>query len=361
MEGGMSMGRVFISALLVVATTLGTPWSFISQDKAPSSAQQVRAAQKPNETQEKIRVNSDLVVLSVSVKDRKGNLVSDLKREEFRVFDDSVEQKLQVFSEEGLPLSLVILIDNDLKWKEGTEMVKSLRAVVGGMSSMDEASVCRFDMLFYPGESFTGNTDKLLADLREAQKEAQPAPEYVPQPVKSGSNSTTGPPSIAAPTYPGARPSKALDDAVHSAAELVSGRGADRRKIILVVSDGLNEPKLNHQTYEQVVETLLRDNISVYSLALGSDTAKRKFSRLASYARESGGDIYYAKKSGAIEQLYSRITEEARHQYTLAYVPAGIRDSSPYHKVEVRVTSEGLVAKTREGYYAADAEDILKK
>ena len=260
-------------------------------------------------------MNSDLVVLSVSVKDRKGNLVSDLKREEFRVFDESVEQKLRVFSEEGLPLSLVILIDNDLKWKEGTEMVTSLRAIVGGMSSMDEASVCRFDMLFYPGERFTGNTDKLLADLRETQKEAQPAPEYVPQPVKSGSNSTTGPPSIAAPTYPGARPSKALDDAVYSAAELVSGRGADRRK----------------------------------------------FSRLASYARGSGGDIYYAKKSGAIEQLYSRITEEARHQYTLAYVPAGIRDSSPYHKVEVRVTSEGLVAKTREGYYAAGAEDILKK
>jgi VWFA-related protein len=339
--------------LLIFAIFLGSPYSTLSQDKPLAPLLRPPIPQKPGEAEEKIRVNSELVVLSVRVKDHSGNLVSDLRQGEFRLFDDSVEQKIDVFSEEGLPLSLVILIDNDLKWKEGTEMIKSLRAVIGGLSSVDEASVCRFDMLFYPGENFTKDTDKLLAALKEAQTEAKPASDYVPQPVVTCTNSTTGPPCPPAPAYLGARPSKALDDAVHSAAELLKGRGADRRKIILVVSDGVNEPKLNHQTYEQVIETLLRNNISLFSLALGSETATRKSSRLAAYAGESGGDIYYAKKSSAIEELYSRITEEARHEYTLAYVPLGNHRDSAYHKVEVQVTREGLMAETREGYYAA--------
>jgi Ca-activated chloride channel family protein len=331
-----------------------------AQDKPLATPSHPPSLQKPREAQERIRVNSNLVVLSVTVKDQAGNPVSGLKQEEFRVLDDVIEQKVNIFSEEGLPLSLVVLIDNDLKWKEGTEMVKSLRAVIGGLSNMDEASVCRFDMLFYPDENFAGNTDKLLAELKEAQTETQPTPQYVPPPVV-GSNSTTGPPSIAAPTYAGSRPSKALDDAVYSAAELLSSRGADRRKIILVVSDGANEPKLNRRNYEQVIEGLLRDNVSVYSLALGSETAKRKFTRLADYAGKSGGDIYYARKSSAIEQLYSRITEEARHEYTLAYVPSGNRRDSEYHKLEVRVTRQGLVARTREGYYTVRAEDTPNK
>jgi VWFA-related protein len=240
-------------------------------------------------------------------------------------------------------------------------MVKSLGAVIGGLSGMDEASVCRFDMQFYPGEDFTANTDRLLAELKKAQKAATPTPEYVPQPVLCGTNSTSGPPCIAAPTSPGARPSKALDDAVYSAAELLEGRGRDRRKIILVVSDGVDEPKLNRKTNEQVIETLLRNNISVFSLALGSENAKGKFGRLASYADKSGGDIYYGKKSIEIEELYERITEEARHGYTVAYVPVGTSANSGYHKVKVQVAREGLIVETREGYYATSVENNPKK
>jgi Ca-activated chloride channel family protein len=350
------MGRGLVGAALGTAIALGLAQSPFSRDKSPTAERQARVLEEANELQEKIRVNSDLVVLSVTVKDRKGNLVSDMKREEFRLFDDNVEQKIDVFSEDGLPLSLVIVIDNDLKWKEGTEMIKSLRAVIGGLSGMDEASVCRFDMLFYPGEGFTGSADKLLAELKEVQTEAQPPPEYVPQPLVTDTSSTSGPPRLPAPTYLGARPSKALDDAVYSAAGLLGGRGTNRRKIILIVSDGVNEPKLNHRTYEEVIETLLRANISVYSLALGSEAAKGRFMRLANYASESGGDIYYARRSSVIEQLYARITEEARHEYTLAYVPLGNHADSKYHKVEVRITRKGVIAETREGYYSIDEE-----
>ncbi len=307
------------------------------------------------EAQRKIRVNSNMVVLSVTVKDQKGDLVAGLHRGDFQVFDDAVEQKIDVFSEESLPLSLVILIDKDLNWKEGSQMVKSLGAIVGGLSGQDEASVCRFDTLFYADESFTTDTGKLITELKDAQLDAMPAPQFIPEPLVCG-NSTTGPPCIAAPTHPGHRPTKALDDAIFASTDLLRKREPDRRKLILLITDGENEPRLNHHSFENVTELLLRQNVAVFVLAVGSDAAKRKYVRLASYANESGGDIVYAAKHRAMEQLYSKITEEARHSYTLAYIPGGSNSHSSYHKVQVRTTRKDLTTETREGYYTNPPE-----
>src|SRR5437667_12447600 len=77
---------------------------------------------------------------------------------------------------------------------------------------------------------------------------------------------------------------------------------------------------------------------------------KRKFSRLVNYANDSGGDIYYAVQSAAMERLYSRITEQARHEYTLAYVPHVNNRNASYHKVEVHTTREGVTSRTRQWY-----------
>ncbi len=127
-----------------------------------------------------------------------------------------------------------------------------------------------------------------------------------------------------------------------------------------MISDGVNEPKLNKHDFDSVREKLLLDNISVFSLAVGSDTTKPKYSRLLSYSRISGGDIYYASKSRAMEQIYSRITEQARHQYTLAYVPTGNNRSSNYHRIELQVSGEGLTTQTREGYYSNHPAELPK-
>ena len=317
-------------------------------------------SQQQQQPQTAVRITSDLVVLSVSVRDRSGNLVQDLRREQFRILDAGVEQEIKVFTEESLPLSLVILVDNDVNGNTGMQLVQSLRALMAGVSLQDEATVCRFDMLFYPGNGFTSNIDNLMAELKSTQAEIKPTPTYVPEPVVYG-NSTTGSPCIAAPVYSGSRPSKALDDAVYSAADLLENAGSDRRKVVLVISDGVNEPKLNKHSFESVREKLLFDNISVFSLAVGSKTAKRKYSRLENYSRISGGDIYYASKSRAMEQFYARITEQARHQYTLAYVPTGTGLDSNYHRIQLKVRGDGLTAQTREGYYRNHPVELPKE
>ena len=57
------------------------------------------------------------------------------------------------------------------------------------------------------------------------------------------------------------------------------------------------------------------------------------------------------RKSRTMEQFYAHITEQARHQYTLAYVPTGTDLDSNFHRIELKVAGDGLSAQTREGYY----------
>lgn len=335
----------------------------ISQSPAAGAQQTTQPnSQAPSDSQTTLRVNVNLVILPVTVKDGAGRLVADLTRTEFRILDDNVEQRLEYFSVEAFPLSAVVLLDNDLKSKDARQVESSLSAIVAGLSSNDEAFVCRFDTNFHPGKGFTRDQDKLLTELHRTRIDdtRSSAP-----PSAAGGVFTSGPTingqsaaSPGAPATPGStvilgdRTAKALDDAVYEAAQLLKDRGRDRRKIIFLISDGDNG-KTNVNTYGNTVKELLRYGISVYSIGVGSGYYERKFSRLQSYAHDSGGDVYYAAKRNALEGLYSRVTEQARNQYTLGYNPRGNDLGKDYHTVEVRVRREGLDVRTREGYYSA--------
>jgi len=306
------------------------------------------------ELRQKIGVESNLVVLSVTVKDDRDRLVSGLLKDDFHVFDDEVEQSILSFTDESLPLSLLILVDDDLKWKEGTQMARSVRSIIGDIADQDEVMVCRFDMLFYPGDEFTSDSMKLMAALKSAQSAAQPSPPYIPQPLVTDPVTTTGPPPISAPTHAGSRPSKALEDALYSSAQFLQQRPSDRRRIILILTDGLDEPKQNHHSHEAVRDFLLQNNISVYALASGSAKSKRKFFNLTDYSAKTGGGIFYATSTYTMELALTRMTEQARHDYTLAYAPSGNNPSLKFHTLRV-TASPSYNATTRSGYYTTSS------
>jgi VWFA-related protein len=308
----------------------------------------------------KITVNANLVVLPVTVKDHSGRLVPDLGRDEFRVFDDNVEQRIDVFTAEAFPLSMVILIDNDLKKGDAKEVQDSLDAIVGGMSDLDEAFVCRFDQFFHPGKGFTSNQDLLLTELRRTKLDSQTNVLSPGGPFSGPSingHAADGSPSVPESTRTIlAAPTKALDDAVYGAAELLKDRPRNRRKIIFIISDGVNGgKKYNTNSYDNTVREVLAHSISVFGVGVGSSFYDRRFERLSEYAHSTGGDVFYAAKKESLQELYSRVTEEARNEYTLAYVPRDVKSAKDYHDVEVRVKREGLTILTRNRYYTGGA------
>jgi VWFA-related protein len=325
-----------------------TPQAPESPDKAAQTGGQVR-----------IQIPVNQVIVPVTVKDSAGHLVPDLQRDDFRIFEDDIEQRIEYFSGEAFPLSLVILLDNDLKSKDADQVSASMRAIVAGLSTSDEAQICRFDQFFHPGKGFTKDQDKLLTELKRTTLDAEPSVAAPSAAINAGptinghSATSDAPNTTTAMLNIKGQPTKTLDDGVYGSAELLKDRGRERRKIILLISDGVNGAKFNTHSYKSTVEQLLRYGVSVYSVAVSSAYFDRKFSRLVDYAHSSGGDVYFASKPTAMEELYSRIAEQARHQYTLAYSPTGTNRAADYHSIEVRVKRPDLTVKAREGYYTS--------
>jgi len=327
-----------------------------------SPATKTPATAPPAATQQqaptpRISTTTAIVVVPVTVKDRSGNLVADLKRDEFRVFEDNVEQEVQKLTSDPVPLSMVVLIDNDLKQKDMQQVEPSLVSIVGGLSATDEAFICRFDQYFHEGKGFTRDQETLVTELRRTELSSRasappagdpfggPTINNVPAP---GAPDTTANPSLLAIK---GQPTKALDDAIYDAALLLRARDSlKRRKIILLISDGQNGAKFNTHKYDVVREELLRQGITVYCVATGDTYFNRKFTRLVSYAHDTGGDVFYGVRQDAFSEFYSRITEEARNQYILTYSPRGDKKVD-YHTIEVRVRREGLTVLARDGYY----------
>ena len=303
----------------------------------------------------RIRTTVELVVVPVTVKDREGKLVADVRPEEFRIFEDSVEQKLALFSVEAFPLSAVVLLDNALKLKTAEQVQSSLRAIAGGFSESDEVLVCRFDTILEPLGDFTTDNDKLLTQFKRLDL-GKTFPGQGSGPMTSGPRLNAG---AATPGVPGraqitlgGRETKNIDDAVYAAGQLLHDRERGRRKIIYLISDGLNS-RHNNYAFSDTIKLLLSADISVYAIGVGDAVLNRGTGVLARYARATGGDVFYAAKRSDLESLYAQGTEQARNQYTLGYVPQNNDRTLEYHAIEVRVRRPNLALLARDGYYVS--------
>src|SRR5450432_3927604 len=238
------------STIFVLATLAVMPLALLSgQEPKPDTPAPVSGAQPqaqpPQDTpatpasgqnngQGRIVFSVNQVIVPVTVKDSEGRLVPDLRKDEFRIFEDNVEQRIGYFSNEAFPLSMVVLIDNDLKRKDAEEVAASLRSILSGMSTADEADICRFDQFFHPGKGFDANQDQLLTQLRRTELDTEPAvappsPSMTNGPTINGHAANSDAPNIQSGVQLiKGQSTKTLDDALYSAAQLLNDRGRER-------------------------------------------------------------------------------------------------------------------------------------
>src|SRR5690349_21574913 len=167
---------VWMAGALFLAAPFACLGAQTAGEGAPPPAQEQgfpAPAQQGGPTTIRIPVNQ--VIVPVTVKDRSGRLVPDLRRDEFRVFEDNVEQRIASFIAEPIAISMVVLIDNDLNSRDAKQVEQSLRAIVAGLSLNDEAWVCRFDQRFHLGKGFLSDQDKLLTELKRTRLDGEPS------------------------------------------------------------------------------------------------------------------------------------------------------------------------------------------
>jgi VWFA-related protein len=352
-----TLAALFLPALLALGSV------------APGQQKPARPPSPPpqEDVQARIRVTTNLVVVPVTVKNAAGRIVLDITRDEFRVFEDNVEQRVDIFSNDPFPLSVVILIDNDLETRVAEQLERTLPALAAGFGPMDEVCLARFDQTFKECKGFTRDADELLTQLKRTHVQSSPPRTPAGGTLESGPK-INGIPAPGASQIPPSginlkgQPTKNVDDAVFAAANLLKDRGRERRKIILLVSDGVNS-RHNRVSFNDSVRALLTGGISVYGVGVGNAyfnrglpmVSKFRATTLSKYAHATAGDVFYAAKRDEIEDLYPTVFEEARTQYTLAYTPRGTDRSLDYHAIEVRVKRPGLSIQARDGYYSGAA------
>ncbi|MGH9745707.1 MAG: VWA domain-containing protein [Candidatus Acidiferrales bacterium] len=321
---------------------------------APPTAQ--RGTSGEGDTRAYIRVHTEIVVVPVTVKTRDGQLIGDLRRDEFRLLQDGIEQKIIRFSSDPFPLSAVVVIDNDLSQKQAVQVQKSLIAVAAGFGPSDEVALVTYSQFPKTVSEFSFNNDQLFTTLKRLDLNSHfPGAGFDGGPLTAGPTANGHSLENGAPTPLGAKlapETKCLDDAVFAAGEMLKGRGRDRRKTIFLISDG-NNSRRNEHTFNQTIQLLLTADVSVYSISVGHALLQHETARLEKYAANTGGDSFFAGNAADLERLYARVTEQARNQYILAFTPEETDRTKDYHSIEVRVRRADLDVSAREGYYSS--------
>jgi Ca-activated chloride channel homolog len=273
-----------------------------------------------------IKVNVNLVVLHTSVLDDRGKFVEGLKEDNFRVYEDKVEQKLSVFKREDVPVSLGLVIDNSGSMRDKRPRVnEAALTLVQTSNPQDEVFVVNFNDDFYLDldKDFTNS----IPELKEALERID------------------------------ARGSTALYDAIIGSLDHLK-KGTKDKKVLLVVTDG--EDNISRNSLEKTIHDIQKTNVVIYTIGLFSDEDRKNRKRATRALKEisaaSGGMSYFPENVDDVHSICLQVAHDIRNQYTLGYYPTNARKDGTYRTVHVDVIPPRgygkLVARTRNGYYA---------
>jgi len=252
------------------------------------------------------------VLLWVTVTDRNDRLVSDLKGEDFTVFEDGVQQEIKEFTLEERPITMAIVLDSSGSMREQLDDVHQAAAsFVETLRPVDHAMVIDFDDKVF-----------LLQDLTSDQAE-----------LKTAVTSTE------------ALGSTALYDALHAAFRRF--RGIEGRKALVLLSDG--EDSSSQFGYDRVIEEAKAGNVLIYSIGLGAQIRR---SVLKEFSDTTGGRAYFVDKASELKETYQRIAEELRLQYYVAYATNNKSWNGRFIKLEVKGRNPDWTVRARKGYFA---------
>lgn len=274
------------------------------------------------------RSGVDLVSLNVTVSDGSRRHVADLTREEFVVTENGVPQDLSHFSRASNPLALALLIDTSASMRD--DLATAQEAAIGFVRQLapeDGATVIDFDNRVQTAQEFTRDKAALERAVRETAADG----------------------------------STALYNAVYIALRALNklvpqDSTTPRRRAIVLLSDGDDTASLIN--FDEVADLAARSDTTIYTIGLGGQQAavgpvKSDGSFvLRRLAHQTGGRAFFPGYSKDLAAVYSSIRDELTSQYSLAYEPSPDRPDGKWRVVSVRVNRPGLVARTRQGYYA---------
>jgi len=276
------------------------------------------------------RADTRLVVLPISVADKNGKLVTDLKQNAFKVFENGVEQPIKIFKREDVPVSLGIIIDNSGSMKEKRQKVEIASLdMVKASNPQDEVFIVNFNDEAWLDVPMTSDIKAMQAGVERIDS----------------------------------RGGTAMRDAISMSIDYLKKEGKRQKKVLLVITDGNdNASTIN---LEKLVSRAQQNEVLLFAIGLLNEEERHE-ARIAkraldTIARESGGLTFYPKGVADVDQIALQVAHEIRNQYTIAYSPTVPQMDGSFRQIKVTVNGPGHpLVRTRTGYYATP-DDAAKK
>jgi Ca-activated chloride channel family protein len=302
--------------LLLLVFLLGSPAAFSQTPQAT-----------PPKKEDELKIQTDLVTLTLTVTDIYGRYVSGLTKEAFTIFDNNEEQEITFFSDTDAPVSVGILFDvsDSMSGEKIAKARNALERFINTSHPADEYFLIAFN-----------NRAQLLLD-----------------------KTRDGEAVLRKLTLVEPRNNTALYDATYLGIEKVT-RGAHQKKALLIISDG--QDNASRYNFGEVRRLLKESDVVVYAVGIidGGDSSSVTGMQGQSFLEEltsvTGGKAFFPQTNVEMDEIFERIALELRHQYSIGYTPKGFTPDGKYHKVKVKVKPPRglprLTIRSREGYFA---------
>jgi len=312
---------------------------------APTGQPTPSASPSPAEAQgqeidpdEVLTVDTNLVNLSVRVIDRDNRPIGNVPKEEFKVFEDGVAQKVEFFTTEQVPISYGLVVDNSGSLRpQLQQVIDAGKTIVNSNQPGDEAFVVRFidSDKIEELQDFTANQEDLIDALDRMH-------------IDGGQT--------------------AVIDAVMLTAEKLAkykkgdALGDRRRRALILVTDGEDRSSVYNQ--EVLFDRLREEAVQIYVIGFTNELAtegnfirkspKDKAVKLLNrLATETGGRAFFPTAISELPSIAAEITRDLRTQYVIGYYPTNSARDGSFRQIKVQVADTGKrdkrIALTRPG------------
>ena len=302
--------------VLILATV-----SSYAQQPTPTPAAVEEDPERP------VKVQTDLVTLTLTVTDIYGRYISGLQKNAFTINDSGEDQNITYFSDSDAPISVGILFDvsASMSGEKIAKARKALEKFINTSHPSDEYYLIAFN-----------NRAQLLLDrTRDGEAVLRKL-------------------TLVNPSH-----DTALYDAVYLGLDKVS-HGTHQKKAIIIISDG--QDNSSRYNFNEVRRVSKESDVSIYGIGIlgGGDNSSANGMQGQAFLDElssvTGGKTFFPNTDVEMDEIFERIALELRHQYSVGYTPKDFQPDGKWRKVKVKVKPPRglprLTVRSREGYYA---------
>jgi Ca-activated chloride channel homolog len=279
-------------------------------------------------------VDVDLVLVAATVTDSSNRYVAGLGKEYFQIWEDKIQQEIQYFSAEHVPVTAGIIFDVSGSMQN---KLAAARAAAGTFIQMgtkeDEYFLIEFSDSPRLAQDFTTDITKIQSRL----------------------------------IFTRAKGMTSLYDALYLGLQTVS-RGNNSRKALVLITDGED----NHSRYSlsDVREFAREHDVLIYAIGIVDETELPGTPEVArgvliNLASMTGGDAFFPDNIGRLGPICAQIALDLKNQYTLGYRPLNRTNDGRWRKIQVKINRQKgmprMSVRAKTGYYASAIDKPYKK